>query len=113
MREKVFEWAEAFCGVRPDYPFDSSPDAAVLRKASGKWFAIAMEVPKNKLGLSGDGMVDIINLKRDPMLNLADGARIFPAYHMNKEHWISVLLDGSVSLEELAALLSMSYDLIK
>jgi predicted DNA-binding protein (MmcQ/YjbR family) len=37
---------------------------------------------------------------------------VFKAYHMNKEHWISVLLDGSVSEEEIAFLINMSYTLV-
>ena len=113
MREEIFSFIKEFYGVEPDYPFASSPDAAVLRHPSGKWFGIMMQVPKNKLGLLGEEPVDIINLKRDPMLGLADGERIFPAYHMNKEHWISVLLNGSVPFEELKALIAMSYDQIK
>lgn len=113
MREEIFSFIKNYYGIEPDYPFASSPDAAVLRHPSGKWFGIIMQVSRDKLGLSGDAPIDIINLKRDPMLGLADGKCIFPAYHMNKEHWISVLLDGSVPMEELKGLIAMSYDLIK
>lgn len=54
-----------------------------------------------------------MNVKVDPLLtgSLRTQRGILPAYHMNKERWISVLLDGSVPLEQALALLDMSYAL--
>lgn len=54
-----------------------------------------MEVGRDKLGLPGDGEVDILNVKSDPMLigSYRTQKGFFPAYHMNKENWISILLD--------------------
>lgn len=59
-----------------------------------------------------DAYVPVINLKIDDpafrdMLVGEDG--IFPAYHMNKEHWITVLLDGTVPFDEVIRLLEASY----
>ena len=55
----------------------------------------------------------ILDLKCDPRLigTLRESPGFLPAYHMNKANWITVLLDGSVSMEDLMPLLDLSYDL--
>jgi predicted DNA-binding protein (MmcQ/YjbR family) len=63
-----------------------------------------MDVQRDKLGLYGDDCVDVVNLKIDnlffrDMIFKEDG--ILPAWHMNKMHWITVLLDGTVSEEKV------------
>lgn len=110
--KKVEEHILRKYGVAPDRPFED--DTPVFRHAdSGRWFAIVLrDVPNEKLG-GGEGRSDVINFKCDPLLAscAADGKRIFPAYHMNKRHWISVMLDGSVSADEISAFADLSYKL--
>lgn len=85
-----------------DYPF--GPDVAVM-KVRGKMFATLSES-------GGEGRM---NLKCDPdqALALRD---IFPAvqpgYHMNKKHWNTVLLDGSIPEGELCRMIDHSYALV-
>ena len=101
-------------GVSPDHPWESEPSFAVFRHESNrKWFALVMDIPKEKLGLKGGGMIDIVNLKCEPLLigSLRSGTGFFPAYHMSKDKWISVALDGSVDDEQIKMLLDMSFDL--
>lgn len=78
-----------------------------------KWFALMMEVPRDKLGLAGAEKLDIVNFKCDPILiaSLRGEPGIFPAYHMNKSSWITAALDGSVSTETIELLLDVSYEL--
>ena len=100
--------------TEPDFPWESNPTFAVYRHRSNrKWFALVMDIPKSKLGLREDGDIDIVNLKCEPAmigsLRLEQG--FFPAYHMNKDKWISVALDGSVDDEQLMFLLDMSFEL--
>ena len=98
----------------PDFPWESTPDAAVYRHENNrKWFALVMTIPKTRLGIRSDGMVDIVNLKCDPLLvgSLRSEPGVFPAYHMNKDKWISVALDGSADDEQIKMLLDMSYEL--
>lgn len=95
-------------------PWVKYPDNTIFRHNDNqKWFAALLKVPKEKLRLTVDGMVDIVNLKCDPILagSLRRSPGIYPAYHMNKERWISVLLDGSVADETLKMLLDMSFEL--
>ena len=99
-------------GTEPEYPWPRWPSHAVLRHAGNrKWFGIVMNVPAKRLGLAGDVMVDIMNVKASPedvpALLLAEG--ILPAYHMNKEHWVSVVLGGNLPDEMLLDLLETSY----
>ena len=78
-----------------DFPWLSDPSYEVFRhESSRKWFGLVMEVPRNKLGLSGSEPMTIMNLKCEPLLidALRTETGFYPAYHMNKIHWISVLL---------------------
>ena len=105
--------AEAY-STAPDFPWESTPDAAVYRHENNrKWFALVMTIPKTRLGIRSDGMIDIVNLKCDPLLvgSLRNEPGIFPAYHMNKDKWISVALDGSADDEQIKRLLDMSFEL--
>lgn len=95
-----------------DYPWRKSPNHAVFRHCSNrKWFALIMDVSKNKLGLQGEGLLDVVNLKCDPILigSLREEPGFLPAYHMSKDNWITVALDGSASDNKIKMLLDMSY----
>ena len=108
-RDVILNYALSTYGTEPEYPWESSPDNAVLRNMmSGKWYAIIMCVKRQILGLDGDGFVD------DPILvgSLRMKNGFLPAYHMNKDKWISILLDGSVSKEEIFPLIDESYNLV-
>lgn len=113
LRGEILRFAAEKYGTQPDYPWSSAPDYAVLRHSdSKKWYGIIMNVPKERLGLSGGG-TDILNLKCGPVLSgslrLSDG--FLPAYHMNRENWITVLLDGTVKTDDIFPLLETSYRL--
>ena len=82
-------------GTTPDYPFDEDFETTVLRHADNKkWYAIAMRVSRRKFGFDGDETIDVVNLKLPTEMFGSFGAPdgVYPAYHMNKLHWISVLL---------------------
>ena len=74
-----------------------------------------MNVPKEKLGINENDSVDVLDLKAPPeiigSLRLSKG--FLPAYHMNKEHWVSILLDGSVPIAQIYELIDSSFDLTK
>lgn len=116
MTQQVISYIEEVYGVKPEYPFKSTPQNGIFRNpANGKWFAVLFqELPLEKLGVNSRDRADVLNLKCDPLLsfNVVDNERVFPGFHMNKEHWISVVLDGSLSMEELQMLISLSYELV-
>lgn len=96
-----------------DHPWLKYPDYEVFRhEKNQKWFAVIMDIPKNKLGLPEKETLDVINLKCLPILigSLRKEPGFFPAYHMNKENWVTVALDGSVPDEKIKILVDMSYE---
>ena len=114
MRGKINEYIKNQYGVGPEYPWQKYDDNAVYRhKDNKKWFALMMNVGRDKLGLSGSGSVSVINLKIDDIIMrdaIIKEEGIMPAYHMNKLHWITVLLDGSVPEDYVKSLLDISYN---
>ena len=115
-REELESYILNHYSTEPDYPWADTPRAAVFRHANNrKWFALMMEVPREKLGLPGTEKLDIVNFKCDPILiaSLRGEPGIFPAYHMNKASWITAALDDSVPAETIKLLLDVSYELTK
>ena len=112
--EEIFEYVQKQYGTIPEYLWSKSPDSVVLRHKNGKWYAVFMTVEKSKLGLEGNELVDIMDVKYDPEMTsmIIQTYGFLPGYHMNKQHWITILLDGSVSEAKTLDFLDMSYDLI-
>jgi len=99
-----------------EHLFARYPNFLVFRHhGSGKWFAVIMDIPKGNLGLAGDGEISVVNLKCDTRLigSFREEPGIFPGWHMNKAHWLSVALDGRVEDEKLKFLADLSYELTK
>ena len=94
-KQEFLEYCLNTYGTSPDYPFDEDFETAVLRHADNrKWYAIVMRVSRHKLGFESDEVIDVVNLKLPTEMFGSFGASdgVYPAYHMNKLHWISVLL---------------------
>ena len=113
-KEEIFEYVQKQYGTIPEYLWSKLPDSAVLRHKNGKWYAVIMTVEKSKLGLEGNDLVDIMDVKCDPEMTsmIIQTYGFLPGYHMNKRHWITILLDGSFSEAKILDFLDMSYDLI-
>lgn len=113
MREVVVAYIKKKYKVSPEYPWAKYDNNAVFRHSDNKkWFALIMNVGREKLRLSEYGSVDVINLKIDDMMFrdiLLQEKGILPAYHMSKEHWITVLLDGTVKKEHIYDLIDTSF----
>ena len=87
--------------VTESFPFD---EETLVFKVSGKIFAL--------VSLEGDFTV---NLKCDPALALELRERyssVTPGYHMNKKHWNTIIIDGSVSIREIFEWIDDSYNLV-
>ncbi len=88
-----------------------SDNAVLRRKDNRKWYAAMLPVRGDRIGLNTQEIVEIIDLRLEPdeMESTIDHKSFFPGYHMNKKHWYSILLDGSVSHEEIARRIDESY----
>lgn len=104
---------EYICDV--DYPWEKYPDYVVIRRRDNqKWFAGIFNIHGQQVGLDISESLDVINLKCDPDLipNLIHESGIYPAYHMNKQHWISVDIERYEDAEKFKMLVDMSYRLV-
>ena len=71
-----------------------------------------MRVLPEKLGLTGEEALDVMDIKCSTIMigSLLSTKGFLPAYHMNKNHWISIVLDNSVPDDQITPLLELSYD---
>ena len=116
MKNKIVNFIKKEYGTIPEYLWKKYPTFCVFRHVdNNKWFALVATLPRKILGVPGEGVVDFINLKCDKeTIDFFHGVNgILPAYHMNKQNWITVLLDGTVSEKNVKKLISMSFDLTK
>ena len=103
-------------GDELEYLWDKFPDNAVWRrKDNKKWYGALLSVSRRKLGIPSDEIVEIIDLRTAPEVieNLIDSVRFFPGWHMNKKHWYTIILDGTVSVDEICRRVDESYLLAK
>lgn len=115
-RDDILAYVKKKYNTKPEYLWEKNPHYAVLRHQDNKkWYGLIMNVPKEKLGLEGKEEIDIINIKVYPEMigSLRKEKYVLPAYHMNKEYWISVILSETVSKEEMLSLLDLSFGLTK
>ena len=99
--EEFREYCLTLKGVTEEFPFGGE---VLVYKVMGKMFALTV--------LNTDFT---INLKCDPELAIElreEFSAVTPGYHMNKKHWNTVLLDGSVPDKEVFSWIDHSYDLI-
>lgn len=92
-----------------------SQNAILRRKDNEKWYAALLNLQRCKMGLEGEELVDIINLRMEPerLEKLVDGKKYFAGFHMNKRHWVTICLDGSVSVKGICERIDESYRLAK
>ncbi len=113
MKNEVFAYIKKKYKTLPEYPWKKYPDYAVFRHGdNNKWFALVMEVPGDKLELDTSSLIPVVNLKVDDLFFrdvLIRQEGIMPAYHMNKQQWITILLDGTVKEEQILNLIDASY----
>ena len=111
-RQELLEWAKETYGTEPDYPWNDG-NCVLRHENNRKWYALVMKLNEKKLGRQGDRIVDVLNVKCDPLLigSLRTQPGYFPAYHMNKDRWLSIMLDGTVSPDEIKDLVKLSHQL--
>lgn len=112
LKDKLTTYVKETHGSDPEGPFEKY-DYTTFRGPNGKWYGLIMTLPWTALGKERQGTVTVINLKLPPekIEKLVDKEKCFPAYHMNKKYWLTVLLEGGASWEEVKALVDESYAL--
>ena len=114
---EIIDYCNNKYGENHANPFKKHPDILAFINEKNKWYALLLDVEYNKLNKNTDitTKVKILNVKypTDRILEIIDNKNIFPAYHMNKKHWISVVLDKNIKLETIKELIGISYTLVK
>lgn len=114
-REEVVKYVDHKYHTQPEYLWKKYPTYAVLRHVENrKWYGLIMSVKKAQLGLAGDGSEEIMDVKLDPKeVEFRQGTPGFlPAYHMNKNSWLSIRLN-LVDSKQIHDLIDTSYQLTK
>ena len=118
-RTELEDYIRTQYGVHADHPWPEDPESAVFRHGGNrKWFALVMNVKRSSVGLPGEDRIDAVNLKCPPLMigSLLSCKGFMPAYHMNKQHWITALLGEpekgeAADDESLKAVLEMSFEM--
>ena len=114
---EVIDYCNNKYGGNQVNPFKKHSDILAFVNKKNKWYALFLDVEYNKLNKNTDitTKVKILNVKypTDNILSIIDNKNIFPAYHMNKKHWISIVLDKNIKLETIKELIDISYTLVK
>ncbi len=90
-----------------------SKNAIWRNKTNQKWYGILLTIPSEKLGLEKQGEIEILDIRcpQENIVKVIDNHSIFPGYHMNKNHWITILLNDSITTEEIKKYMDQSYQI--
>ena len=114
MREDVFGYVQKKYKAKPEYLWARFPGYAVFRHSDNqKWFAIVMNISYDKIDRNKSGTVDILNVKLDDILLrdlILQQKGCYIGYHISRGNWISIVLDGTVTLDEITHLIDVSYN---
>ncbi|MBO6176740.1 MAG: MmcQ/YjbR family DNA-binding protein [Treponema sp.] len=115
IKEKYVDFLHSYFNAPGDNPWTEEPynSSTVYRCPNNKWFALIMQIKFKNLGFESDEPVWAVNLKAEKVESITDKKSIFPAYHMNKKYWITVLLTAVTDFEKLCELTKKSFALVQ
>lgn len=98
-------------GNEPEFLWEKYDGSGIFRnQTSNKWYAAILEVDRSKLQPGKKGPTEVINLKleKEHVQQIIKKQNYYPAYHMNKKYWISIILDDSVDDKNIMTLVAES-----
>lgn len=116
VKDLLMRYCRKAFGTVPEAPWEDTPDAFTFKTGRrNKWYAVFMTIPYKSIGLQINGRVDIVNFKLPPekVTALIDKKHFYPAYHMNKKHWLTAVLSKNLDIELVKQLLAESYHLVE
>lgn len=98
--------------VEPEFLWEKFPNHGVFRNVrSEKWFGIIMNIDKSKMIPKEKGEIEVLNVKLDDEVpTYLKQKGIYPAYHLSKKSWVSIILDDTLSDTEIMQLINTSYE---
>lgn len=115
-RLQILDYVNKNYGTISEHLWEKYPKYEVLRHFSNKkWYGVIMNIPKSKIGFKGDSLIDILVLKGNPddIVHITEMNGFAPAYHMNKKHWYTIVLDENLNEEVVFQMIDKSYNLTK
>ena len=108
--KKVIKYIKEKYNDNLEFLWKKSPNNAIWRrKDTRKWYGVMLTVSRRKFGLDSDEFVEVLNFMTNPgATSPVDFKSYFPAYHMNKKNWCSVILNSAVATEEICKRLDYS-----
>lgn len=115
----IIKYIEQKYGDKPEFLWEKFSDSCIFRRndKKGKWYAVLLTVAKHKIGLTGEELIEIIDLKAKPetIEKIVDNKKYFPGYHMNKKHWYTICLEGIdelVDFDQITKRIDESYNIL-
>ena len=114
-RKLLLDYVKEKYGTISEEPWEDNNHATIKTTNSKKWYGIFISIPYKTLSLEKSEKIDVLNVKLNPELieSLIDKKHFFPAYHMNKKYWISIVLDSDVDLNLVKSLIDKSFKLVE
>jgi len=112
--KQLIKYIDEKYGDQLEFLWEKYDDNAIWRcKVNNKWYATLFTVSGDKLGLDSKKTVEVTNVMfhKGRTSDIVNNKTIFPAYHMNKNSWITIKLDDEISMEMVFELVDNSYQL--
>ena len=111
---KVIDYCKHKYHDEIEYLWAKFPRNGVCRRQDNKkWYLAILSVSADKLGFKTNEIYEVLDLRAhvEEIPQMLKKENYYPAYHMNKKSWITVILDGSVNIEDIYKLIDTSYQL--
>jgi predicted DNA-binding protein (MmcQ/YjbR family) len=117
MKGKIIKYIQKKYGAKPEYLWKRYPGYAVYRHEDNrKWFALTANIMSDMIGAPGAEEIEVVNVKIDDLMLrdiLLQQEGYYPGYHMNKKCWVSIILDDTLSDEEIRGRIADSHERVK
>lgn len=115
LEDRVISLFQEKYGIKADAPWEDDSSLVFRSPCNGKWIALMMHIPSSKLGIPGEDKVFVVNMKHDEeaIPSLVDRRFVFPAWHMSKKTWITVLLSPELDWDFFSSLVERSRELVE
>ena len=112
-KSMILSYVHKIYNTKEEYPWKDMKEYFTL-KVNNKWYLLYMNIPYKSINKDKEGKVDVINVKLMPneIENLIDYKTYYPAYHMNKKYWMTIVLDNNAQFEIVKSLIDRSYEIV-
>lgn len=113
---RIVNLIKAKYGNEPEFLWEMAPGSGVIRNPdTQKWYLAILDVDRSKIQKGRTGLIEValVKLNPDKIQELIKQDNFYPAYHMNKKHWMTIILDETVSDKKIMELVEESHSLSK